>query len=67
MSIQASTAVDNADAVLTTFQEALMQLEVLQVQMRQLNGIANGGVSSSGEQFLLTILLNGLFQTLAQG
>ncbi|MFY9119787.1 MAG: hypothetical protein WAO57_05660, partial [Syntrophomonadaceae bacterium] len=68
LSIQASTAVDNADAVLTTFQEALMQLEVLQVQMRQLNeGIANGGVSSSGEQFLLTILLNGLFQTLAQG
>ena len=68
LSIQASTAVDNADAVLTTFQEALMQLEVLQVQMRQLNeGIANGGVSSSGEQFLLTILLNGLFQTLPQG
>lgn len=68
LSVQASTAVDNADAVLTTFQEALMQLEVLQVQMRQLNeGIASGESNSSGEQFLVTLLLNGLFQTLAQG
>ena len=68
LSVQASTAVDNADAVLTTFQEALMQLEVLQVQMRQLNeGIASGEAKSSGEQFLVTLLLNGLFQTLAQG
>lgn len=68
LSVQASTAVDNADAVLTTFQEALMQLEVLQVQMRQLNeGITNGEAQSSGEQFLITLLLNGLFQTLAQG
>lgn len=68
LSVQASTAVDNAEAVLTTFQEALMQLEVLQVQMRQLNeGIASGEASSSGEQFLVTLLLNGLFQTLAQG
>ncbi len=68
LSVQASTAVDNAEAVLTTFQEALMQLEVLQVQMRQLNeGIASGEAKSSGEQFLVTLLLNGLFQTLAQG
>jgi hypothetical protein len=68
LSVQASTAVDNADAVLTTFQEALMQLEVLQVQMRQLNeGITSGETNSSGEQFLVTLLLNGLFQTLAQG
>ena len=68
LSVQASTAVDNADAVLTTFQEALMQLEVLQVQMRQLNeGIATGEAKSSGEQFLVSLLLNGLFQTLAQG
>ncbi len=68
LSVQASTAVDNAEAVLTTFQEALMQLEVLQVQMRQLNeGITSGGTNSSGEQFLVTLLLNGLFQTLAQG
>lgn len=68
LSVQASTAVDNAEAVLVTFQEALMQLEVLQVQMRQLNeGIAKGDASSSGEQFLVTLLLNGLFQTLAQG
>ncbi len=37
LSVQASTAVDNADAVLITFQEALMQLEVLQVQLRQLS------------------------------
>ncbi len=45
-----------------------MQLEVLQVQMRQLNeGIAQGdGKSSGGEQFLITLLLNGLLQTLAQ-
>ncbi|NMB01115.1 MAG: ABC transporter permease [Firmicutes bacterium] len=68
LSVQASTAVDNAEAVLVTFQEALMQLEVLQVQMRQLNeGITKGDASSSGEQFLVTLLLNGLFQTLAQG
>lgn len=68
LSVQASSAVDNAEAVLTTFQEALMQLEVLQVQMRQLNeGIAKGDAKSSGEQFLVTLLLNGLFQTLAQG
>ncbi|HBN96798.1 MAG TPA: hypothetical protein DDZ66_10900, partial [Firmicutes bacterium] len=68
LSVQASTAVDNAEAVLTTFQEALMQLEVLQVQMRHLNeGIASGEAKSSGEQFLVTLLLNGLFQTLAQG
>lgn len=68
LSVQASTAVDNAEAVLTTFQEALMQLEVLQVQMRQLNeGISKGEAKSSGEQFLVTLLLNGLFQTLAQG
>ncbi|MGI6159780.1 MAG: hypothetical protein ACOYER_07940 [Limnochordia bacterium] len=68
LAVQASSAVDNAEAVLTTFQEALMQLEVLQVQMRQLNeGIAKGDAKSSGEQFLVTLLLNGLFQTLAQG
>lgn len=67
LAVQASSAVDNAEAVLTTFQEALMQLEVLQVQMRQLNeGIAKGEAQSSGEQFLLTLLVNGLFQTLAQ-
>ena len=35
--------------------------------MRQLNeGIASGDTKSSGE-FLVTLLLNGLFQTLAQG
>ena len=67
LSVQANTAVDNADAVLNTFQEALMQLEVLQVQMRQLNdGIAKGGEGSTGEQLLVTLLLNGLFQSLAQ-
>ncbi len=67
LAVQASAAVDNAEAVLTTFQEALMQLEVLQVQMRQLNeGIAQSEGKPSGEQFLLTLLLNGLFQTLAQ-
>ncbi len=67
LSVQASAAVDNADAVLTTFQEALMQLEVLQVQLRQLSeGIIEDENKSSGEQFLVTLLLNGLFQTLAQ-
>lgn len=67
LAVQASAAVDNAEAVLVTFQEALMQLEVLQVQMRQLNeGITRGEGGASGEQFLLTLLLNGLFQTLAQ-
>ncbi|HHU60457.1 MAG: hypothetical protein QM401_00630 [Bacillota bacterium] len=67
LSVQANEAVSNADAVLTTFQEALMQLEVLQVQMRQLNeGISKGDAKASGEQFLVSLLLNGLFQTLAQ-
>ncbi|HHY09730.1 MAG TPA: cell division protein CrgA, partial [Firmicutes bacterium] len=67
LAVQAADAVYNAEAVLTTFQEALMQLEVLQVQMRQLNqGIAGEEGRASGEQFLVTLLLNGLFQTLAQ-
>lgn len=67
LSKQANVAVLQADGVLTTFQEALMQLEVLQVQMRQLNeGINKGDSQSSGEQFLVSLLLNGLFQTLAQ-
>ena len=44
LSVQANDAVQNADAVLNTFQEALLQLEVLQVQMRQLNeGITGKG------------------------
>ena len=67
LAVQASEAVANGEAVLTTFQEALMQLEVLQVQMRQLNeGIAQGDGKASGEQFLLSLLVNGLFQSLAQ-
>ena len=67
LAVQASEAVANGEAVLTTFQEALMQLEVLQVQMHQLNeGIAQGDSKASGEQFLVSLLLNGLFQTLAQ-
>ncbi len=66
LAVQAADAVDNADAVLNTFQEALLQLEVLQVQMRQLNeGIAGGGDASS-EQLLMSLLINGLFQSLAQ-
>lgn len=68
LAVQASAAVDNAEAVLVTFQEALLQLEVLQVQMRQLNeGIANGEAKPTGEQFLVSLLLNGLLQTLAKG
>lgn len=67
LAIQASEAVDNADSVLTTFQEALMQLEVLQVQMRQLNeGLVQGEGKASGEQFLLSLLVNGLLQSLTQ-
>ena len=42
LAVQASSEVNNAEAVLTTFRK-LMQLEVLQVQIRQLNeGIAKG-------------------------
>jgi hypothetical protein len=67
LSVQANDAVQNADAVLNTFQEALLQLEVLQVQMRQLNeGITGKGASASSEQLLVTLLVNGLFQSLAQ-
>ncbi len=47
LAVQASEAVANGEAVLTTFQEALMQLEVLQVQMHQLNeGIAQGAIKT---------------------
>ena len=68
LAVLASAAGVYADGVLTTFQEALLQLEVLQVQMLQLNeGIAKGDAKPSGEQFLVTLLLNGLRQTLAQG
>ncbi len=68
LAMEATLAVDNADAILDTFQEALMQLEVLQVQIRQLNeGIAQGGGQSASEQLLLTLLLNGLMKNLAQG
>ena len=64
LSVQANDAVQNADAVLNTFQEALLQLEVLQVQMRQLNeGITGKGASASSEQLLVTLLVNGLFQS----
>src|SRR5690554_1677302 len=67
LSVQASETVDNADAVLIAFQEALMQLEVLQVQLRQLSaGIMEDERKSSGEQFLLNLLLSGLVQTLTQ-
>lgn len=67
LSVQATDAVQNADAVLNTFQEALLQLEVLQVQMRQLNqGISGGNSASAGEQLLVSLLINGLFQSLAQ-
>lgn len=67
LSVQANDAVQNADAVLNTFQEALLQLEVLQAQMRQLNqGISGKGETSSSEQLLVTLLINGLFQSLAQ-
>ena len=60
-------AVDRADAVLTTFQEALMQLEVLQVQMRQLNeGLAENGVQSTSEQLIISLFLNGLLKNIAK-
>ncbi|MGI6641156.1 MAG: hypothetical protein ACOX48_06750 [Limnochordia bacterium] len=67
LSVQATDAVQNADAVLNTFQEALLQLEVLQAQMRQLNqGISGKDSTSSSEQLLVSLLINGLFQSLAQ-
>lgn len=66
LSVQANEAVHNADAVLNTFQEALLQLEVLQVQMRQLNQGVSGGDGASSEQLLVSLLINGLFQSLAQ-
>ena len=67
LSVQATDAVQNADAVLNTFQEALLQLEVLQAQMRQLNqGISGKDSTSSSEQLRVSLLINGLFHSLAQ-
>ena len=67
LSVEAAVAVDRADAVLTTFQEALMQLEVLQVQMRQLNeGLAENGVQSTSEQLIISLFLNGLLKNIAK-
>ncbi len=68
LAVEASLAVANADAIMNTFQEALMQLEVLQIQMRQLSeGISQGGGQFGSEQLLVSLLVNGLMKNLAQG
>ena len=60
LSVEAALAVERADKVLTTFQEALMQLEVLQVQMQQLNkGLAEKGAQSTSEQLIISLLSTG--------
>ena len=60
LSVEAAVAVERADQVLTTFQEALMQLEVLQVQMQQLNkGLVENGVQSTGEQLIVSLFSTG--------
>ncbi len=67
LAIEAGVAVDNADAVLTTFQEALMQLEVLQVQMQQLNaGLSENGAQSTSEQLIISLFLSGLLKNIAK-
>lgn len=67
LAIEAAFAVDNADAVLNTFQEALMQLEIVQLQMQQLNkGIAESGAQSASEQLIISLFLNGLINNLIQ-
>ena len=63
---EAHLAVDNAEAILDVFQEALIQLDLLQIQMRKLNeGITQGNAQSVGEQLIISLLLNGLFKNLA--
>lgn len=67
LAVEAALAVDNADAILNSFQEALMQLEVLQIQMRQFNeGISQNGNQSAGEQLIVSLLVNGLLKNLIQ-
>jgi len=67
LAVEASLAVENADSVLNTFQEALMQLEVLQVQIKQLNeGLAEKGAQSTSEQLIISLFLNGLLKNLTQ-
>lgn len=68
LSVEAALAVERADKVLTTFQEALMQLEVLQVQMQQLNkGLAESGSQSTSEQLIISLFLNGLLKSITKG
>ena len=67
LALEAALAVDNADAVLNTFQEALMQLEVLQVQIRQLNqGLMENGSQTASEQLIISLFLNGLLKNITQ-
>lgn len=67
LALEADVAVDNADAILDTFQEALMQLEVLQIQISQLNeGMNQNSGSSPSEQLLISLLVNGLLKGLTQ-
>lgn len=67
LAVEAANAVDNADTLLTTFQEALMQLEVLQVQIKQLyEGLQDNGTQSTSEQLIVSLLFNGLLKNLTQ-
>ncbi|NMB39758.1 MAG: sodium/proton-translocating pyrophosphatase [Firmicutes bacterium] len=67
LALEAALAVDNADAVLNTFQEALMQLEVLQVQIRQLNqGLMENRSQTASEQLIISLFLNGLLKNITQ-
>ncbi len=68
LALEAALAVDNADAVLNTFQEALMQLEVLQMQIKQLNkGLIENGAQSASEQLIISLFLSGLLKNITQG
>lgn len=67
LAVEASLAVENADAILNSFQEALMQLEVLQIQLHKLSeGLTQNGTQSASEQLIVSLLVNGLVKNLVQ-
>ena len=67
LAVEASLAVENADAILNSFQEALMQLEVLQIQLHKLSeGLTQNGTQSASEQLVVSLLVNGLVKNLVQ-
>ncbi|MBI2914308.1 MAG: hypothetical protein HYY08_00130 [Firmicutes bacterium] len=58
----ADQAVNNASATLRTFQDALIQLEGLRQQIRQLQGLASEG--SGTQQVLVSLVLSALFKSM---